>query len=129
MIAADTNIVVRYLTGDDPDESPKAKALVESGDLFVSTTVLLETEWVLRTVYHYPASQLVETLRAFAGLPGVTVEARSQAAGAFDLAARGMDFADALHLTRSEHCEAFVTFDRRFAALARRLGTIAVRAP
>jgi predicted nucleic-acid-binding protein len=129
MLAVDSNIIVRYLTGDDPDQSARAKALVERGDLFVSTTVLLETEWVLRTVYGYRAADLVEALRALAGLPGVMVEAPSQVAAAFDLASRGMDFADALHLSKAGNCEAFVTFDRRFTSLARRLATIEVRAP
>ena len=51
MLAFDTNIIVRYLTGDHPQQSRKAKALIDSEHIFVCTTVLLETEWVLRSVY------------------------------------------------------------------------------
>jgi predicted nucleic acid-binding protein len=51
MLAIDTNLIVRYLTGDHPEQSPKARALIDSEDVFVCTTVLLETEWVLRSVY------------------------------------------------------------------------------
>ena len=40
MLAIDTNIVVRYLTGDHPEQSPKARALIDSEDVFVCTTVL-----------------------------------------------------------------------------------------
>ena len=44
-----------------------------------------------------------------------------------DLVGRGMDFADALHLMRSGHCEGFATFDRRLAKAARDAGHAAVR--
>ena len=44
MLAIDTNIIVRYLTADHPEQSPKAKALIDHEDVFVCTTVLLETE-------------------------------------------------------------------------------------
>jgi predicted nucleic acid-binding protein len=41
----------------------------------------------------------------------------------------GLDFADALHLAKAAGCEAFVTFDQRFARAATRLGAVQVRAP
>ena len=49
MLAIDTNLIVRYLTGDHPKQSAKAKALIDGNDVFVCTTVLLEADWVLRT--------------------------------------------------------------------------------
>ena len=55
MRAIDTNVVVRYLTGDDPVQAPKARAAVDAGPVFASTTVLLESEWVLRSVYGFAA--------------------------------------------------------------------------
>ena len=51
MLAIDTNIIVRLLTNDDPDQAAKAKSLIEGAEVFVATTVLLETEWVLRGAY------------------------------------------------------------------------------
>ena len=45
MLAIDTNLIVRYLTGDHPRQSAKAKALIDGNDVFVCTTVLLEAEW------------------------------------------------------------------------------------
>ena len=45
MRAVDTNIVVRYLTGDDPGQAAKAKAVIDAGDVFVSRSVLLESVW------------------------------------------------------------------------------------
>ena len=122
MRAIDTNIVVRFLTGDDPDQSPLARALVEAGDLYVPLTVMLEAEWVLRSVYGHERPQVAAALRAFAGLPGVSVEAPELLAAALDRAEAGMDFADALHLGGAEGCETLLTFDRRFVKAARRMG-------
>lgn len=129
MLAIDTNLIVRYLTGDHPRQSAQARDLIDSEDVFVATTVLLEAEWVLRSVYGYAASPLAQALRAFAGLPHVTVEDPSLAAQALDWMEQGLDFADALHLAKATGCDAFVSFDRRFARAANRLGAIKVRAP
>src|SRR6266496_3566397 len=102
MLAVDTNVVVRYLTGDHADQFAKAKALIDGQDVFVCTTVLLETEWVLRGVYGYRAAQLLQARRAFAGLPRIILEDPAVAAKALDWMAAGMDFADALHLVKAE---------------------------
>ncbi|WP_297974483.1 type II toxin-antitoxin system VapC family toxin, partial [uncultured Amaricoccus sp.] len=118
---------VRYLTGDHPEQSPRARALIDGAAVFVPVTVLLETEWVLRSVRGGATASVIEALRAFGGLPTVTIEDGDSVAVALDLAAGGMDFADALHLSRTRHCEAFATFDRRLAKVARRAGYPAVR--
>jgi predicted nucleic acid-binding protein len=109
MLAIDTNLIVRYLTGDHPRQSAKARALIDGNDVFVCTTVLLETEWVLRSVYGHPPAPLARALVAFAGLPRVTLEDEALVAKALDWMERGMDFADALHLARAEGCEAFLS--------------------
>jgi predicted nucleic-acid-binding protein len=127
MLAVDTNIIVRYLTGDDPKQSAQARRFVDNTEVFVSSTVLLETEWVLRSAYGFSPERIAERLRAFAGLPQVTVEAPSATVVALDWMTAGMDFADALHLASAERCEAFVTFDRRLANAAQRLTTTDVR--
>ncbi len=127
MLAIDTNVVVRYLTGDHAAQSRKAKALIDGSDVFISLTVLLETEWVLRSVYDFAPGRLALALRAFAGLPRVTVEEPQLAAEALDLAEKGIDFADALHLCKAKGCDAFVTFDARFARNANALSDTSVR--
>jgi predicted nucleic acid-binding protein len=58
MIAVDTNIVVRYLTGDHPRQSTKARTLVDGNDVFLSRTVILECEWVLRSAYRYSPREI-----------------------------------------------------------------------
>ncbi len=127
MLAIDTNLIVRYLTADHPKQSPKAKALIDSEEVFVCTTVLLETERVLRAVYGFAPVEVAKALGAFAGLPSVTLEDSALAAKALDWTVRGMDFADALHLAKAQSCDAFVSFDRRFAKAAKVLIGIEVR--
>jgi len=51
MIAVDTNLLVRLLTNDDPVEAKRALRVMESDDILIPKTVLLETEWVLRHGY------------------------------------------------------------------------------
>jgi predicted nucleic acid-binding protein len=129
MLAIDTNLIVRYLTGDHPRQSARARKLIDGEDVFVCTTVLLETEWVLRSVYDYAGVQLAKALRAFAGLPHVILEDAGVAAQALGWTEGGLDFADALHLAKARGCDAFVSFDQRFARAANELGTVKVRAP
>ena len=129
MRAIDTNIVVRLLTADDAEQAKAARGIVEAGDIFLGVTVLLEAEWVLRAGYGFQPAQIVAALRGMAGLPGMTVEEPLQLASALDWLGGGMDFADALHLARSSHCSAFVTFDQKFASRAKALATTPVTIP
>lgn len=129
MLAVDTNVIVRYLTNDHSQHSPRARKLVDGQDVWVPITVLLETEWVLRSVYHYPPAQIAVALRKFAGMPRVTLENAALAAQALDWAEGGMDFADALHLSTSGHCEAFATFDSNLSKAAKRPGAGRVLIP
>ena len=129
MVAIDTNVLVRLLTGDHPEQSARARALLESQEVFVAFTVLLETEWVLRSAYGFAPERIYAALRAFAGLPQVRIEAPQRLAEALDRAEAGLDFADALHLGAAGSAEAFATFDARLIKAARRLGLTSVREP
>lgn len=127
MLAVDTNVVVRYLTGDHPQQSPRARALIDGEQVFAGVTVIMETEWVLRSAYEYRPADIVRALRAFAGLPTVTIEDGAIVAAALDLAEQGMDFADALHLGRAAHCSGFASFDRKLVTTAKAAGHEGVR--
>lgn len=128
MLVVDTNVVVRYLTGDDPKQAHKAERLVRENDIRLLSTVALETEWVLRSLYEYPRERVHAGLSAFAGLPGVTVDDHERLARALDWFAQDMDFADAMHLSDCDEGEALATFDRKLAATARKLGAGKVKA-
>src|SRR5229473_4322027 len=63
MIGLDTNILVRYLTQDDPTQSPKAREIIErrlteENPGFVSIVVMVETVWVLERAYRLPAHKI-----------------------------------------------------------------------
>jgi predicted nucleic-acid-binding protein len=126
VIAVDTNVVVRFLARDDPAQSPRAKALMETGSVFVLRTVVLETEWVLRTSYGFDRAAIADGITRLLGLPGVEVEEAAMVARALDWYGNGLDFADALHLASSGRAEAFATFDR---ALRRKVRAIPATVP
>jgi predicted nucleic-acid-binding protein len=127
MIAIDTNVVVRFLTGDDPEQSPRARALIEGAAVFVPVTVVLEADWVLRSAYGFRPIEVAAALRAFGGLGTVTVEYGDRVARALDLADAGFDLADALHLSLSTQCAGFASFDRRLVSAAKAAGLAEVR--
>ena len=67
MTGLDTNVLVRYLTYDDPDQSKKASTIVEEAatkgeKLLVHPVVLCELVWVLETAYDYGRSEVSTTL-------------------------------------------------------------------
>lgn len=125
MNAVDTNVLARFFI-DDADD---AQALLQrpaavqamSASVFVSVTVLLEFEWVMRGFYALSRRQVVRVLRAMAGIEHVTVEDRAAVLAAIDSLEAGLDFADALHLARSSRCAAFVSFDRHLSRRAKAL--------
>lgn len=126
MRAIDTNVIVRFLTADDAQQAHTARSLIEAGNVFIGTTVLLETEWVLRAGYGFTAPRIAAALRGLGGLAGVSLEEHDRIAQALDWMSEGMDFADALHLARSGHCRTFATFDRKLAQRAKGLASVAV---
>lgn len=121
MLAVDTNVVVRYLLNDDRAQATRARKLIDANDIFVSKTVFLETEWVLRSLYDFAPERIVAALRGFAGLPTIQIESVEAVARALEWYDKGLDFADALHLAASDACASFVTLDKAFAKAASRV--------
>ena len=126
MVAADTSVIVRFLTRDDPQQAARAAALLSSRLVWISKTVFLEAAWVLQSLYRFPALQTNDALKKFAGLLNVRVEDPMGVAKAFEWTAEGLDFADALHLASSAGTNRFLTFDRKFVRRAKKLPGIRV---
>ena len=124
MIALDTNVLARYYvaSSDAPSQkqSAAARKLLESGkSLFVSKTVVLELEWVLRGYYKSPPQDVLAVLTHLLGMPNLQVEDRVAGAWATAALGDGFDFADALHHASSRHCSSVATFDdKKFARRA-----------
>ena len=117
MKSIDTNVAIRIITADDPAQTRVAVDLIESGvPLFVSLTVTLETEWVLRSAYRWPSDRIADALTAFASLHNIQVEERERVAWAIDRLRGGADFSDMIHLVAARGTDSFVTFDRKLLA-------------
>ncbi len=124
MRALDTNVLARFFI-DDPDDDEagtQRPAAVEvlSSRAFVSVTVLLEFEWVMRGFYAMTRREIAGVLRALVGIEHVTLEDRDAVLVALEAFEVGVDLADALHLSRSGRATSFATFDRQLAKRARR---------
>lgn len=125
MKALDTNVLARFFVEDADDvqatkQRPAAVAALSQRS-FVSVTVLLELEWVMRGFYELPLRDISRVLRALASIEHVTLEDRDAVLVALDAFDKGLDFADALHLARSSRASAFATFDRRLVKRAKSL--------
>ena len=118
MLVVDTNIVVRYLTGDDPAQARIAGRLIRNNELSLLGTVMLETEWELRSLYEYPRDRVLAGLRAFAGLETVHVDDPERMVAALNWFGQGMDFADAVHLAGCDGEDVLATFDRKLKTAA-----------
>jgi predicted nucleic acid-binding protein len=120
MLAVDTNVIVRLIAEDHPEQARAARSLLRENRLWVSKTVILETIWVLGRFF--PMSVIQEKLSAFVSLEGVEIEDEYAVAAAFDLMEQGLDPADAMHLASTPSGLRFATFDRDLIRLAKRAG-------
>jgi predicted nucleic-acid-binding protein len=120
MIALDTNILVRFLVEDDPEQTGRARALlaktVESGDrCFVSDIVLCELVWVLERSYKTAREEIARVLGRLLRarhLAFVSVEELSRALEAYGAGRGGFsDYVIREHAT-ANGCDALATFDR-----------------
>lgn len=129
MNGVDTNIVVRFLTGDDPLRSEKARAVLKKTDIFLAESVLLETEWVLRHAYGFEAGAIHDAFLKVCGLPNVILSNPHRMQTALQWYAEGMDFGDALHLAASQACGVFYSFDRKLIRAAEGKSQCKVKEP
>lgn len=127
MTAVDTNVLVRLLTGDDPAQAAAARALFESEHVWIAKTVLLETAWVLRSLYGFEDETIRGALTKLLGLRSVSVEDTRAVASALTLTSEGLEFADALHLTSTPEGATFASFDGAFVKRATRAGVSRIR--
>lgn len=120
MIGLGTNVIVRYLVQDDPEQSAAASALVEelteTDPGYISLVTVVELYWVLRRAYTVSASRCAELVEGLLNARELRVDHDSVVRAALNDAA-GLDFADAViaELGRSAGCDHTVTFDQRAA--------------
>jgi len=73
--------------------------MFEQESIWLIDTVILETEWVLRKLYHFEKTKIIQALRYLLGLSNVIVENVLVLNNALTWSEQGLDFADALHLS------------------------------
>ncbi len=121
MIGLDTNVVVRYLVQDDPDQSPVASALIdeltETDPGYLSLVTMVEVYWVLRRAYKVGADRSSELLQGLLDARELRVDRDAVVRAALTASRGHLDFVDAIiaELGRAAGCEHTVTFDRRAA--------------
>jgi predicted nucleic-acid-binding protein len=128
MTGLDTNVLVRYLTHDDPSQTAAATRVMNSlssdSPGFLSLIVITELVWVLSISYRYQKKEIEQVLENLLRSRELVIQRASivsQAARAFS--AGRADFADYL-IERCGHeaeCQYTVTFDRKAAAAGMRL--------
>ena len=119
-IAADTNVVVRYLVWDDATQAEAAARAIEQAETVVlSAVVLCEVVWVLRRVYRYTPGEVADVLRRLIESRTVDVDRPLAEAGLAMLVVGG-DFADGVILAEAvrARCDRLVSFDQNFARLS-----------
>jgi len=123
-ITADTNLLVRALVQDDPDQARIAAEVLAQAELVtVPLPVLCELVWVLRRVYQFGSADCVAAIESLLASHTVTVDRPAVELGLRVLAAGG-DFADGVIALngRALGADLLVTFDRRAAALLQDCG-------
>ena len=125
MIGLDTNILVRFLTMDDPVQSPRAAQILEvvlsdEEPGFVSSVVLAETAWVLASNFGQGRAAVAEAMEGLLRLNNLQLEHPRAAAAAVTASMdESADFADALigAIAAEAGCTRTLTFDRRASRL------------
>ncbi|MGA2217437.1 MAG: type II toxin-antitoxin system VapC family toxin [Terracidiphilus sp.] len=127
MTGIDTNILARFFTQDDPEQSRRAdeflQTLTPESPGFLSLVSLAELMWLLRCRYGTSKAQLIEYVKLLLSSSELVLESQAAVDQAIHLFAAGKaDFADCL-IERSGHlagCGHTVTFDEgasRFAGM------------
>ena len=123
MTGLDTNVLVRYIVQDDPDQSADAERLIEGrctaqAPGYVSVLVLVELVWVLTSAYDYEKAVVIPVIRQLLRTAELAVEDRPTVWAALrEFESGGADFADYLiaHRNHARGCTRTHTFDQRAA--------------
>ena len=121
MRTLDTNVVVRLLIGDDPQQTPIAEqaflSAIATGGVYLPDVVLAEVAWVLRG-YDLERATRYQLLERLVRTRGVVVDDIDAVIDALEQFSLGGDLADQLILARASSAAALpvLSFDRRFAS-------------
>jgi len=112
----DTNVLIRHLTGDPPDQATRAtRYLAGADELLLADLILAEVAYVLESFYETPRAQVATTLRAVIAYPAIRVldaDLLQRAVEVYEV--HRLDFADAYLVASAERTGVGVvaSFDR-----------------
>lgn len=123
MKGIDTNILVRFLVGDDEQQARKVYTIFKDAErnkeeLFVPLPVVLELMWVLESVYVIERGSVIAALRELLLMPILKFEHLSAVQQCLQAAqGNNFDLSDLLiaHVAQEQGCETVLTFDRKAA--------------
>lgn len=117
-LAVDTNVLARFIVGDDAQQEAAAQKVFASPQVFIPTVVFCELVWVMRATYKLPDAVIASAIRGVLNMENVEVRAAEVQAG-LEMLDAGGDFADGViaHLGGEMGAEAFVSFDRKAVRL------------
>ncbi len=111
-------MLVRFLADDDKVQADLAEELMRTHMIFLPNSVLLETEWVLRSRYKKSREKLARFFQALLDAENVLFEDIERIKKVIEWYKLGADFADAMHLATCGKATLH-TFDRAFCKTAR----------
>jgi predicted nucleic-acid-binding protein len=125
MTGLDTNVLVRYLTQDDPGQSLRATELIErrlteDNPGFIGVVAMTETVWVLERAYRLSNIRIAEVIERLLQTAVLVVENEAEVFAAMTVLQEGSgSFADALigELGDRAGCSVTLTFDQKAARL------------
>jgi len=121
MKGIDTNILVRFLVGDDEVQTKKVyilfkQAEAEKEEMFVPLLVILELVWVLESVYAIERKAILESIGDLLLMPILKFEHQSELQQFVRAAEKNKyDLSDLIiaHSARGQGCEVVLTLDRK----------------
>jgi predicted nucleic-acid-binding protein len=123
-ITADTNVLVRVLMDDDPQQAQSARvALAQAERVVLPVPVLCELVWVLARGYGVDRAGIATAIRTLLDSATVVTDRSAALAGLAMLEAGG-DFADGTiaHIGAALGGRTFVSFDKRAVRLLEQQG-------
>ena len=124
MIAIDTNVIVRFLVQDEPEQAGVAGAVIdalsETVPGFISREVLIELVWVLERAYRLSKPDIAGAIDGLLASAELVIEGAEEVGSALELYRNdGFGFADLMIAAAARRAGAseLVTFDRKAARL------------
>ena len=121
MVVVDTNLLVRYLTFDDPEKAKAVELLFDrasKGEIYIllPAVVIAELVWVLESFYKMKAAEISELIEAILNTPGFEVQEREILLSTIKTYnERGIDLVDAwiIEFAKEKGISTIYSFDKK----------------